>query len=258
MEIRAVKFRVRHEWRVGGLYLPSRAVRAPAVLMLHGFPGVQKNDDIAAELCRRGMTVFLPHYRGCWGSTGVFSLHGLLEDAQASLRLLSRYHHVDAGRVGVLGCSVGGWIALRLASEARVAALAVMAPALPRLDVPADAAYLRKNARVVNIPRFDAVWREYLSIARQQRPEVYVRDIAPTPLLIVQGLQDRIVPPGASKRLLALAAWPKELLEFPNEGHDFQNDRRAVTFAVCGWLQSRLTGVRAEAAPDLVDVGFGD
>ncbi|MCR4294138.1 MAG: alpha/beta hydrolase, partial [Elusimicrobia bacterium] len=85
MEIRAVKFRVGHEWRVGGLYRPSDAGSTPAVLMLHGFPGIQKNDDIAAELCRRGMTAFTPHFRGCWGSAGRYSLRGLLEDARAAL-----------------------------------------------------------------------------------------------------------------------------------------------------------------------------
>ena len=253
-----MKFRVRHEWRVGALYRPSGAGATPAVLMLHGFPGVQKNDDIATELCRRGMTVFLPHFRGCWGSSGSFSLHGLLEDAAASLRLLSRYRHVDAARVGVLGCSVGGWVALRLAARTRVAAAAVMAPAWPRENVPADAGYLRRNARVVEIPRFDEVWREYEAIARAERPEAYIPDIAPTPLLVMQGLRDRLVTPGASKGLWALAGSPKELLEFPEEDHEFQNDRPAVAAAACDWLQARLAEARAEEFFEPADVGGGD
>lgn len=258
MEIRAVKFRVRHEWRVGGLYRPSLAGAAPAVLMLHGFPGVQMNDDIAAELCRRGMTVFTPHFRGCWGSPGRFSLHGLLEDARTALRLLSSYRQVDAGRIGVLGYSVGGWVALRLASRTPVAALAVMAPALPRDNEPADAIYMRRNAKVVNIPRFDKVWREYVSAAREDHPESYIPDIAPTPLLIVQGLRDHIVRPGASVKLWSLAGRPKELLEFPNEDHEFQNDRPAVSAAVCDWLLARLAGARAGALAQAVDVGAVD
>lgn len=258
MDIRAVKFRVGHEWRVGGLYRPSRAGSTPAVLMLHGFPGVQKNDDIAAELCRRGMTVFLPHFRGCWGSSGSFSLQGLLEDAAAALRLLSRYRHVESSRVGVLGCSVGGWVALRLAARTRVAAVAVMAPAWPRENAPADAGYLRRNGKVVAIPRFDEVWREYLSIAREERPEAYLPDIAPAPLLVMQGLRDRLVPPGAGKRLWSLAASPKEFLEFPEEDHEFQHDRPAVTDAACGWLESRLAEAGAVESPEFADIGGGD
>ncbi|MBI2384786.1 MAG: alpha/beta fold hydrolase [Elusimicrobia bacterium] len=258
MEIRAVKFRVGHEWRVGGLRLSPRAEKSPAVLLLHGFPGLQKNDDVAAELCRRGMTAFTPHFRGCWGSGGRYSLRGLLDDARASLRLLSRYHHVDAGRVAVLGVSIGGWVALKLAAETRLAAAVVMAPALPRLDEPADAAYLRRNGKVLNIPDFGEVWREYAGIARHERPDIYLRDIAPTPLLVMQGLQDRMVPPASARRLWALAGRPKELLELPGEGHEFENDRPAVVAAACDWLQARLAAGRDAALPELVDVGGGD
>ncbi len=258
MDIRAVKFRVGHEWRIGALYRPASPGPAPAVLMLHGFPGIMKNEDIAAELCRRGMTVFLPHFRGCWGSPGRFSLTGLLDDARAALRLLSSYHHVDARRVGVLGYSVGGWVALRLASETTVAAAAVMAPALPRENEPADAEYLRRNGKIVNSPGFDEVWREYLRTAHDDHPEVYLGNIAPTPLLILQGLQDRLVPPAAGRKLWALAGRPKELREFPGEDHEFQNDRAAVRAVVCDWLQARLAAARIEPMPELVDVGGGD
>ncbi len=89
MDIRTVKFRVRHEWRLGGLYSPSGAGTGPAVLMLHGFPGLLKNEDMAAELCRRGLTVFMPYYGGCWGSPGRFSVRGAFDDARAALRPLS-------------------------------------------------------------------------------------------------------------------------------------------------------------------------
>ena len=251
MEIRALKFRVGREWRVGGLYLPAGSARSPGVLMLHGFPGIQKNADISAELCRRGFTVLAPHSRGCWGSGGRYSLRALLPDARAALRLLSRYHHVDAARVGVLGCSVGGWVALRLAASTRVAAAAVMAPALPRLDAPSDAVYLRRNGKVVDIPDFDAVWREYRSIARAERPGDYMREISPAPLLVVQGLRDRLVPAAGVRSLWSLAGHPKELLELPDEDHEFQNDRPAVVAAVCGWLQAKLSAPRPAQQPVL-------
>lgn len=258
MEIRAVKFRVDGEWRVGGLYRPALPGPGPAVLMLHGFPGIQKNDDIAAELCRRGLTAFMPHFRGCWGSPGRYSLHGMLDDALAALRLLERYRHVDPARVAVLGCSVGGWAALRLAARTRVAAVVAMAPAFPRADAPGDASYLRRNAKVVNIPRFDEVWKEYLAFARDEDARACVRAVAPTPLLVLQGLRDRMVPAGAVRALWAHAGSPKELLELPDEDHEFENDRPAVIAAACDWLQGRLAAPRAAEAPELVDIAGGD
>lgn len=240
MDIRAVKFRVGHEWRVAGLYLPTRPGPAPAVLMLHGFPGVQQNEDIAIELCRQGMTVFMPRYRGCWGSSGEFSIPGLAVDAQAACRLLSRYHHADKTRVAVLGYSLGGWVALRLAAQRRFAAVAVMAPGWPRDDQPADAVYLRRSAKVVHAPRLGQVWRDYLTAARKEPPESCLPRISPAPLLIVQGLRDRLVPPAAAVRLYALARGPKRLLELPEEGHEFLENRSAVVAAVAGWLAAKL------------------
>ena len=208
--------------------------------MLHGFPGVLKNEDMAAELCRRGMTVFMPFYGGCWGSPGRFSVRGAFEDARAALRLLSRYHRVDSSRIGILGYSFGGWAALRLASETPVAAVAALAPAVPQGDLAAEGRYLRRNAKAVNIPCLADVWREYLAEAGKDFPAAYLPMIAPAPLLMVQGLKDRPVPPEATSKLWSLAAQPKKLVAFPDEEHEYQNDRPAVISEVCGWLESRL------------------
>ena len=226
---------------MGGLFSPAGAGTGAAVLMLHGFPGLLKNEDIAAELCRRGMTVFMPFYGGCWGSPGRFSVPGAFNDARAALRLLSRYRRVDAGRIALFGYSFGGWAALRMASETPVAAVAALAPAVPHGDQAADARYLRRNVKSVNISSVGDVWREYAAECAADRPEAYLPMIAPAEMLIVQGLKDRLVAPDAAARLWALAAQPKQLAAFPHEDHEFQNDRAAVTAKVCGWLESRLS-----------------
>jgi esterase/lipase len=241
LDIRPVKFRARHEWRLGGLYSPSVPGRGAAVLMLHGFPGVLKNEDMAAELCRRGLTVFMPYYGGCWGSPGRFSVQGAFDDAQTALRLLSRYRQVDERRIGVFGYSLGGWAALRMASETPVAAVAALAPAVPSGNEAGDARHLRRNAKAVNIASRGEIWEEYSAIARGDRPGVYLPRISPAPLLIVRGLADRLVAPASVAKLWSLAAQPKQLTSFPNEDHEFQNDRAAVTDAVCGWLETRLS-----------------
>jgi uncharacterized protein len=235
-----VKFRVGHEWRLGGLYVPSGAATDAAVLMLHGFPGVQKNEDVAAEFCRRGLTVFMPFYGGCWGSMGRFTLRGSMDDAWAALRLLCRYRGIDAGRIGLLGYSFGGWVALRMASETAVGAVAALAPAVPYGDGASEAHYLRRNARVVNIGSPADLWGEYAAEVRKDHPEVYLPRISPTPVLIVQGLKDRLVRPDSSARLWALAAQPKKLAAFPHEDHEFQDNRAAVISEICGFLESSL------------------
>lgn len=248
MEVRGVKFRVGRQWRVGGLFSPGGSGRSAAVLALHGFPGVQQNEDIAAELCRRGMTVFLPHFGGCWGSGGPYHVDGLAADAEAAFALLRRYRHVDAERVGILGYSLGGWVALKLAAQARAAAVAVLAAAVPREGELGDVHYLRKNGRVVNIRSVAEVWKEYLRAARDDRPQEYLPAIAPAPVLFLHGQRDRLVPPASSVRLFTLTREPKQLLELPDEDHEFQTDRRRVVGAVCSWLESRLTDPLPEKA----------
>ncbi|MEK7389889.1 MAG: alpha/beta fold hydrolase [Elusimicrobiota bacterium] len=249
MEIRAAKFRVHRQWRHAGLYRPTEAETGAGVLMLHGFPGIQKNEDIAAELCRRGLSVLMPHYRGCWGSPGEFSVHGAIEDAAKALGLLSRYHHIDPSRIGLLGYSVGGWIALRLAAQRPVAAVAVMAPAPPRSNEDSDKIYLRKHGKVISIPDIKALWNEYLAAAREDHPDAYIRHISPTPLLIMQGLKDHLVPPTTSYVLWTQAGWPKDIIQLPNEDHEFQNDRPRVVSTLCDWMQAHLAAKRREPKP---------
>lgn len=259
-----MKFRVGHEWRVGGLYRPPRAslegVRAPAVLMLHGFPGVQQNEDIAAELCRRGMTVLMPRFGGCWGSDGFFGLRALLQDACAALCLLKRYPGVDPLRVALCGYSMGGWVALRLAARASVKAVAALAPALPRGDEPSQFRYLRRAARVARVGDVRAAWSEYLAAAAEDDPRRYLREMAWTPLLLVHGTEDRLVPAQVTRKLAALASAPKTYVELPREGHELQGDRPAVVELVAQWLNNELQS-KEELIPealDTVDVGGGD
>lgn len=265
MEIRAVKFRVGHEWRVGGLYRPPPSslvgMRAPAALMLHGFPGVQQNEDIAAELCRRGMTVLMPRFGGCWGSDGTFGIRALLKDATAALCLLKRYPGVDPLRVALCGYSMGGWVALRLASRASVKAVAALAPALPRGDEPSQFRYLRRAARVAHVGDVNTAWSEYLAAAAEDDPRRYLRDLAWTPLLLVHGAEDRLVPVQASRKLAALASAPKTFVELPHEDHEFQGDRPALVELVAQWLSNELQSreeVIPEAMDQTVDVGGGD
>jgi dienelactone hydrolase len=157
------------------------------------------------------------------------------------LRLLSRYRRVDAERIGIFGYSFGGWAALRVASETPVAAVAALAPAVPCGNEAGEARHLRRNAKAINIASRRDVWEEYVAFSRADRPDVYLPMISPAPLLIVSGLKDVLVAPDSTTHLWSLAAQPKHLAAFPNEEHEFQNDRPAVTAEICGWFESRLS-----------------
>lgn len=89
----------------------------PCVIMLHGYPGSARNDDISHALCRIGCVVLVPHHRGAWGSEGKYLVTHCVEDAYN----LAEYAHseefahkygVDSSNIYLLGHSMGGNSAL--------------------------------------------------------------------------------------------------------------------------------------------------
>jgi pimeloyl-ACP methyl ester carboxylesterase len=90
----------------------------PTVLLLHGFPGNEKNHDLAQAIRRAGWNVVFFHYRGAWGSQGNFSLDHCLEDTSTALMFLrneinAKRFRVDTGKIALVGHSMGGFMALR-------------------------------------------------------------------------------------------------------------------------------------------------
>lgn len=88
----------------------------PTVLLLHGFPGNERNLDLAQALRRAGYNVVYFNYRGAWGSPGAFSFVHAMEDAQAAVAYLREPANAaklrtDPARIIVMGHSMGGMIA---------------------------------------------------------------------------------------------------------------------------------------------------
>jgi len=116
------------------IYIASGAGPHPTVLMLHGFPGNEKNLDLANSIRRAGWNVLVPFYRGAWGSGGTFSFTHALEDAKASIDFLrdstnAKKFRVDSARIVLLGHSMGGFVAAYVtAQEANVFAVALISP----------------------------------------------------------------------------------------------------------------------------------
>lgn len=107
---------------LGVVYVPSGPGPHPAVLLLHGLPGIERNLDIAQALRRAGFVSAMCHYRGAWGSGGSFSIEHTLEDAISLVAALRTDEavarlRVDPRRVGVFGHSLGGFAALMTTAD---------------------------------------------------------------------------------------------------------------------------------------------
>ncbi|SEG63170.1 Alpha/beta hydrolase family protein [Bryocella elongata] len=99
------------------VYTAAGAGPHPAVVLLHGFPGNEKNLDLAQDIRRAGWDVLYFDYRGSWGSPGDFSFEHTMEDVPAALAYLrdpanAAKLRLDPKRIAVVGHSMGGWMAL--------------------------------------------------------------------------------------------------------------------------------------------------
>lgn len=93
----------------------------PAIILFNGFPAGPGIPRIATDLQAGGYTVLLPQYRGTGKSGGVVSVRNSREDGAAALAWLKgrEAERVDTARIGVLGVSYGGWVALQTAASDR-------------------------------------------------------------------------------------------------------------------------------------------
>jgi pimeloyl-ACP methyl ester carboxylesterase len=97
-------------------YIAEGAGPHPAVLLLHGFPGNEKNLDLAQAIRRDGWDVVYFDYRGSWGSPRDFSFTHSIEDTQSAIAYLRDPAHAkklrsDPGYIVLIGHSMGGFMA---------------------------------------------------------------------------------------------------------------------------------------------------
>jgi len=98
------------------VYVAAGAATHPMVVLLHGFPGNERNLDLAQALRRAGYDVLFFDYRGSWGSPGDFSFTHCIEDTQAAIAYVrdpanATRFRADPARVIVIGHSLGGFLA---------------------------------------------------------------------------------------------------------------------------------------------------
>src|SRR5271154_931092 len=64
----------------GFILTANGAQMHPTLLMLHGYPGNERNLDLAQVVRAHGWNVIYFDYRGSWGSQGKFSFKNCVED----------------------------------------------------------------------------------------------------------------------------------------------------------------------------------
>ena len=175
------------------------------VLVFNGNAGNRGyRGPLAAAFHRHGLQVLLVDYRGYGGNPGTPTENGLAADARAARAYLLGRSEVDAARLVYFGESLGAAVAVGLAVEHPPAALILRSPFTSMADV-GQHHYPFLPVRLLLRDRFP-------SIDRIHR----IR----SPLLVIAGERDRIVPSQQSRRLYEAASTPKTLLVVPEADHN--------------------------------------
>ena len=234
-----VSLRTRDGVRLAGSYLPGQAGTAgPAVLVVHGFGGHRRKPAYAylAERLNREAAVLAVDLRG-HGQSGGDSTLGLAEtlDVAAAAAWLRRAGHPW---VALIGVSMGATAVLRCAGTApRGAYDAVCAiSAVSRWGL-RDSAAMEHLTKAVTVAAYRKAYRAILGVRIAVRawpdasadadkaswplqPVDAVGGIAPTPLLLVHGLDDHYFGPQEAVALRDAAGEPVSLwLERAGFGH---------------------------------------
>ncbi|HLX93797.1 MAG TPA: alpha/beta fold hydrolase [Puia sp.] len=100
----------------GFIYRANGAEKHPTLLLLHGYPGNERNLDLAQVVRSHGWNVIYFDYRGSWGSQGKFSFTNCVEDVVNVYAFCKKYEDslkIDTSDIVLFGHSMGGWVCLK-------------------------------------------------------------------------------------------------------------------------------------------------
>jgi dienelactone hydrolase len=183
----------------------------PGALLIHGFSSNKErmSQSVGRALAKRGvvsLAIDLP-FHGERNGAGdeipyrnplalVAAWRAASREARAAVEWLVEQPEVDAGRIGIVGYSLGGFLALMTAADDASIRVVTLAAAG---DLPDATPYAAMVRRAVD-------------------PVRAVRKLNGRPLLLVNGRRDRTTRPVQAERLFSVAEEPKRL-DWYDGGH---------------------------------------
>lgn len=219
---------------VGTLHRPSPPPR-PCVVACHGM-GASKDSDkyllLASEFPAAGLALARFDFRGSGESGGSYldaTVASRIADLEAVLDFLAKHPGLD-GRFGLLGSSLGGFVALWVVSRRR--------PELPVVTWNAPASLSDLAAEAPSEPT--GLAPALIAEVRQGR---YVEVPAGARgALIIHGERDELVPPAHGRALFDRAGEPRALCLVEGADHRLSDPihRRAAVEHSLRWLTHHL------------------
>jgi len=200
---------------------------APVIILAHGGPtGMSSNrfQPLVQYFATRGWAVFAYNYRGSigYGRKYLDYLNGNWgivdsEDAIEGLKYLVTQGIVDPKKTAILGGSAGGFTTLNVLAKTNLFKAGVDFCGVSDLFLLNEETHLLErhyNDLVVGpLPQASDIYIE--------RSPSTVAHLITSPLLILQGEKDTVVPKNQSEIICKRVKGPVEYYCYPNEGHMF-------------------------------------
>jgi fermentation-respiration switch protein FrsA (DUF1100 family) len=201
-----VTLRTEDGLELGGWFVPAEGQCLATALVLNGNAGNRADRlALALDLARQGFDVMLFDYRGYGGNPGTPSEDGLIRDALAAVRYLAARDRTDPTRLVYFGESLGAAVAVALALERPPAVLVLRSP----------------FTSMTEVGRYHYPFLPVRLMLRDRWPSIdRVRQVR-SPLLVIAGTDDRIVPYAQSQALFDAAPGPvKRFIAVDGAGHN--------------------------------------
>lgn len=214
----------------------------PLIVRIHGGPTAHARAELSSSVqfwTTRGFAVVEVNYRGStgYGRTYRDQLRGgwgevEVQDCIAAAEFLAHEHRVDARRCVIRGGSAGGFTALEAVAAEPTAsgfhfAAATTLYGVTDLMALADDTHKFESryldGLVGPLPGAEALYRKRSPLHHPERIS--------SPVLVLQGLDDPVVPPSQAEVLvaaLAEAGIDHEYRTYEGEGHGFRNEATIV------------------------------
>ena len=212
------------------LYLPE-AENPPLIVFTHGGPtsmATASYDATKQFWASRGFAVLDVNYSGSTGFGREYrdrlkGQWGVLDvaDAAAAVQAVTAKGLADPARVAITGGSAGGFTTLKSLVSTDVYSAGISRYGIGYLPTLATDTHKAESRYLDSLV---APWPEGRDVYEERSPINHLDRLA-TPMLILQGLDDKVVPPNQAVQMadaVRAAGQPVALIMFEGEGHGFR------------------------------------
>lgn len=188
--------------KLSGWFIPAKGKALGTVIHFHGnAQNMSAHYSFVSWLPAHGFNLFVFDYRGYGKSEGQVSRKGVYQDSVAAVEYIKSRTDIDQSKLILFGQSLGGANAIAVAGSTEFDGI---------VGVVSDSAFSSYKGVATDHAGLLKPFA-YALIGNKYSPKKVVKNIAPTPLVIIHGTDDPVVPYKHAEILFKKAGEPKKL-----------------------------------------------